>query len=78
MPVRQVEDVALALEDGDQLRDAEQVGVQKAGQVAAPAGQVVSNLCRQSCALVGGDGLDRVQAAQQPVDDLSESEELAL
>lgn len=53
VPVGQVEDVALALEDGDEEGRAEKVGVEEAGELGAPGGELLGDAVRLVGAAAG-------------------------
>lgn len=70
--VRQVEDVALALVDGDEQRGREVGGVEEVRVGAAPGEEVGRVLCREGEAVGEGRRADRVQVAEDRGEDLGE------
>lgn len=58
MPVRQIEDVPLALEDGNEKGCAEGIGVKKSAQLGPPVAQVPRDFVDSFSATGCGDWLN--------------------
>jgi hypothetical protein len=61
VPIRQVQNIPLALEDGHKKRSTEEISIEEAGQFGTPVSQLLRDSARLIGAAAGRNRLDGVE-----------------